>query len=100
MARERFRPEQIIPNLREAEVLLGNGQVLADVCRQPNITASTYYCQHRWFLSPFHRFEMSPFYRWRCPLTGCRRSACGHDLLSLCRVRSMREFDGPIRGAV
>jgi putative transposase len=45
MARKRFSPEQIIANLREAEVLLGKGQALADVCRQLNIAENTYY---RW----------------------------------------------------
>ena len=45
MARKRFSPEQIIANLREAEVLLGKGQALADVCRQLNIAANTCY---RW----------------------------------------------------
>jgi transposase-like protein len=38
-------PEQIIAKLREAEVLLSQGQVTAAVCRQIGITVHTYY---RW----------------------------------------------------
>lgn len=37
--------EQIINKLREAEVLQANGQSLAEVCRQLEITEQTYY---RW----------------------------------------------------
>ena len=36
-------PEQIIAKLREAEVLLSQGQVTASVCRQIGITVHTYY---------------------------------------------------------
>jgi len=45
MNRKRLRPEQIIGKLREAEVALGQGQTVAQVCRKLGITEQTYY---RW----------------------------------------------------
>ncbi len=45
MARVKYSVEQIIHNLREAEVLLGQGQTVKDICRKWNITDPTYY---RW----------------------------------------------------
>ena len=45
MARVRYSVEQIIHKLREAEVLLGQGQSVRDICRKWNITDPTYY---RW----------------------------------------------------
>jgi len=45
MPRKRFTPEQIIQNLREAEVLLAQGQTIAQVCKKIGITDQTYY---RW----------------------------------------------------
>ncbi|KPK66140.1 MAG: transposase [Planctomycetes bacterium SM23_32] len=45
MGRKRFTPEQIIGKLREAEVLLGKGQTVGQVCRKLAVTDQTYY---RW----------------------------------------------------
>ena len=45
MARKRFRVEQIIPLLREAEVALAKGQSVATVCKQIGVSDKTYY---RW----------------------------------------------------
>ena len=45
MARVKYSVEQIIHKLREAEVLLGQGQTVKDICRKWNITDPTYY---RW----------------------------------------------------
>ena len=45
MPRVRFSVEQIIHKLREAEVLLAQGQPIKDICRKWNITEPTYY---RW----------------------------------------------------
>jgi transposase-like protein len=45
MKRKRHSAEQIISKLREAEVLLQQGQVVPQVCRQLGVTAQTYY---RW----------------------------------------------------
>jgi len=45
MSRKRYTAEQIVTKLREAEVLLGKGQSVAEVCRQLEITDVTYY---RW----------------------------------------------------
>ena len=45
MARKVFKPEQIIKKLREAEVLLGKGETVAQAARKLEITEQTYY---RW----------------------------------------------------
>ena len=45
MPRVTYSVEQIIHKLSEAEVLLGQGQTVKDICRKWNITDSTYY---RW----------------------------------------------------
>ena len=45
MPRKRFKPEEIIQKLREAEVLLSQGKNVAEACRQIDVTDQTYY---RW----------------------------------------------------
>ena len=45
MARKRFKPEQIIHMLREAEIKLASGRTVGEVCRSLGITEQTYY---RW----------------------------------------------------
>lgn len=45
MPRKRFTAEQIIQNLREAEVLLSQDKTIAQVCKKIGITDQTYY---RW----------------------------------------------------
>lgn len=45
MKRKRYRTEEIIAKLREAEVELGKGQPLAVVCRKIGVSEQTYY---RW----------------------------------------------------
>ena len=45
MARKRYRPEEIIGKLREAEVLLGRGLKVSEVIKQLGIHEVTYY---RW----------------------------------------------------
>ena len=45
MARKRFKPEQIIHMLREAEVKLAAGSTTPEVCRALGISEQTYY---RW----------------------------------------------------
>jgi putative transposase len=45
MARKRFKPEQIIHMLREAEIKLASGSKVGEVCRSLGITEQTYY---RW----------------------------------------------------
>lgn len=45
MPRKRYTSEQIIIQLREAEVELAQGQTAAEVCRKLGITEQTYY---RW----------------------------------------------------
>jgi putative transposase len=43
MGKARFRPEQIIPMLREAEVEIGKGMTVREVCRKLAIQEHTYY---------------------------------------------------------
>ena len=43
MARQVFKPEQIISKLREAEILLSNGQTIQTAVRQISVTEQTYY---------------------------------------------------------
>ena len=45
MKRKTFTPEQIIAKLREAEVLLSQGQTVGTVSRKLEVTEQTYY---RW----------------------------------------------------
>ncbi len=45
MARRRYRPEQIIKKLREAEVLLSQGSTVGEATRKIGVTDETYY---RW----------------------------------------------------
>ena len=45
MARKRFTAEQIIIKLGEAEVALGQGKTVVQVCKQIEVTEQTYY---RW----------------------------------------------------
>jgi len=45
MGRRRFQPEQVIGKLREAEVMLGQGQTVGQACRKLGVTEQTYY---RW----------------------------------------------------
>lgn len=45
MARKRHSAEQIVNKLREADVLIGQGSTVEQVCRQLCVTVQTYY---RW----------------------------------------------------
>ena len=45
MSRKRFKPEQIIGMLREAEIKLSQGATVGDVCRGLGVSEQSYY---RW----------------------------------------------------
>ena len=45
MSRKRFKQEEIVNKLREADVLLSQGKSIAQACKQIGITDQTYY---RW----------------------------------------------------
>ena len=45
MAKKRYRPEEIIAKLREAEVLLAQGSKVPEVAKHLGVTEQTYY---RW----------------------------------------------------
>jgi putative transposase len=59
MPRKRFTSEQIISKLREAEVRLGQGESLLDVCRALAVSEQT-------------------FYRWRKEFGGLKLSQAQH----------------------
>jgi len=43
MARKRYNAEEIIHRLREADVLLGQGETVGQVCKQLGVVEQTYY---------------------------------------------------------
>jgi len=43
MAKAKYKAEQIIPMLREAEVEIGKGNTVREVCRKLGIQENTYY---------------------------------------------------------
>ncbi len=45
MKRKRFKAEEIVNKLREADVVLSKGQTVAQACKQIGVTGFTYY---RW----------------------------------------------------
>ncbi len=45
MARKQHKPEEIVAKLRQVEVLVGQGQTVADGARAVGVTEATYY---RW----------------------------------------------------
>ena len=45
MSRKRYTVEQIINHLREAEVLLAQGQTVGEICRRIGVSEQSYY---RW----------------------------------------------------
>ncbi len=49
MPRKRYAPEQIISKLREAEVLLSQGQTVAQASKQLGVSDQTYYRWRREF---------------------------------------------------
>ena len=49
MPRKRYTPEQIISKLREAEVLLSQGQTVSQASKQLGVSEQTYYRWRREF---------------------------------------------------
>jgi len=47
MAKKGYTPEQIINKLREAEILLSQGETIALISKKIGISADTYYCWRR-----------------------------------------------------
>jgi len=47
MAKAKYKAEQIIPMLREAEVEIGKGKTVREVCRKLGIQENTYYSWRR-----------------------------------------------------
>ncbi len=45
MPKKAFTPEQIVPKLRQIEVLIGQGKTVPLACKETGITAQTFY---RW----------------------------------------------------
>jgi putative transposase len=61
MPRKKYTPEQIIQKLREAEIRLGQGEALDQVCRALAISEQTFYRWRKEFgglrLSQAHRLK-------------------------------------------
>jgi putative transposase len=49
MVRKRYTPEQIINKLREAEVLLSQGNTIGVVCKKIGVSDYTYYRWRKWY---------------------------------------------------
>ena len=47
MARKRYKPEEVVSMLRQAEVLHGQGMSMADAIRQLGISEVTFYLHGR-----------------------------------------------------
>ena len=47
MSRKRFKAEEVVNKLREADVLLSSGQTVAQACEQIGVAGFTYY-RWRW----------------------------------------------------
>lgn len=61
MSRKRFKPEQIIGMLREAEVRLSQGAKVGEVCRHLGVSEQSFYCWRREYggmeVSQAHRLK-------------------------------------------
>ncbi|QDT66874.1 hypothetical protein V22_41460 [Calycomorphotria hydatis] len=53
MPRKRFTTEQIIQHLREAEVLISQGQTVIQPCRAIGVTEQTYCLWRKGCINPF-----------------------------------------------
>ena len=49
MARKRYKPEEIVAKLRQVDVLVSQGQAMADAIRQIGVSEVTYYRWRREF---------------------------------------------------
>jgi putative transposase len=74
MAKKRYRPEEIIAKLREAEVLMGEGKTIAQVTKALDVHAIT-------------------FYRWRKEYGGMKVSQAK-------RLKELEKENGRLRKAV
>jgi transposase-like protein len=50
MARKRYKPEEIVAKLRQVDVLVSQGQAMADAIRQIGVSEVTYYRWRQEFL--------------------------------------------------
>ena len=66
MARMRFTAEQIISKLREAKVLLAQGEKMSLVCKRISVTEQTYY---RW-RKEYGGLRLDQAKRWGGPRSG------------------------------
>ena len=47
MPRKRYKPEEVLAKLRQVDVLVSQGQVMADAIRQIGVSEVTYYLYGR-----------------------------------------------------
>ena len=72
MARKRYNAEEIIHRLREADVLLGQGETVGQVCKQLGVVEQTYY---RW-RKAYGGMKIDQAKRLRRPLRSARARHC------------------------
>jgi hypothetical protein len=69
MAKRKYSSEEIIHKLREADVLSGQGKLIAEVCKQLGVTGHTYLCWRK----PFGGMKIDQARRLRERVTGLLR---------------------------
>jgi hypothetical protein len=70
MPRKRHKPEEIVAKLRQVDVLVSQGQTVADAVRAIGVTEVTYYRWHpenRLRLWDGPRLSRRSFWRFLCP---------------------------------
>ena len=95
MPRKRYTPEEIVAKLRQVDVLVSQGQNLADAIRQIGVSEATYYRWRQEFgglktkqIKRLKELELENS-RLRNPCEGGRNTVCGS---LLCRAN----FNTPI----
>ncbi len=71
MKRKRFKAEEIVNKLREADVLIAQGQTVAHACKQIGVTDQTYY-------------------RWRKEYGGLKADQATRSAILFCRSQMAR----------
>ena len=66
--RRRYSPEQIITKLREVEVLLSQGEMVAQACKKIEVSEQTYYRWRRDFALSAVIFASNTLWGDRCKL--------------------------------
>ncbi len=57
MPTKRYKPEQIMTVLRRVEVVIANGKLTPQACREAGISEQTFYPEFPFCLSNFNSFQ-------------------------------------------